>query len=521
VAQARYPIADKMSLFRVSPKRVDASSKPTRSKLLLGLLVGGFAVTAYAVAVTTTGTPNRDQVTADLAPVGSQTDRITVALALPSPDRARAYPALASAEAVADVPPAPLTEPAVLTQGEDEGPAYAPLRVAITGESLDSIVNVPDETTPLEVLPRGRWQTVTVGRGDTLSAIFKRLGLNQTTLHQLLQADGLGKELQRLRPGDEVQVRVDSGDLLELAHVPNALTTLRVTLGDGGWTAETVATPTETRTRFVGGVIEESLYLSALAADLDDPLIMELAGIFGWDVDFALDIRSGDRFGLIHEEIYAEDGTKLADGAILAASFTNRGKTFQAVRFTDPTGESNYFAPDGYSMRKAFLRSPVDFRRISSRFRGSRYHPVLGKKRPHRGVDYAAATGTPIKASGDGKVIHVGRKGGYGKAVILTHGGRYRTLYAHMSKYARGLRSGKRVRQGQTIGYVGSTGLATGPHLHYEFLVNGVHRNPLTVKLPKADPLDKKLLPDFRKVAKPLLAQLAVHEQTLLAQSDQ
>jgi murein DD-endopeptidase MepM/ murein hydrolase activator NlpD len=246
---------------------------------------------------------------------------------------------------------------------------------------------------------------------------------------------------------------------------------------------------------------------------------MELAAIFGWDVDFALDIRAGDRFGLIQEELYAEDGSKLADGAILAASFTNQGKSFHAVRFTDPSGYASYFTPDGFSMRKAFLRSPVDFRRISSRFRGSRYHPVLGVKRPHKGVDYAAATGTPVKAAGDGKVVHLARKGGYGKTVILQHGGRYRTLYAHLSKYARGLKNGQRVRQGQTIGHVGATGLATGPHLHYEFLVDGVHRNPLTVDLPKADPIDPKLLPDFRTAAAPLLAQLATHEQTLVAQN--
>jgi murein DD-endopeptidase MepM/ murein hydrolase activator NlpD len=367
----------------------------------------------------------------------------------------------------------------------------------------------------------GEWKRAIVGRGDTLSSIFDRLELNQATMYQLLQAEGLSDEFRRMRPGDELRARVDGTRLIEVTYANGPLSMLSISLYGKEWKARQVDTPTEVRQSFVGGVIEQSLYLSALEAGLDDRLIMELVGIFGWDVDFALDIRVGDRFGLIHEEIYAEDGTKLTDGAILAASFTNQGKSFHAVRFTDASGTPNYFAPDGYSMRKAFLRSPVDFRRISSRFRGSRYHPVLGVKRPHRGVDYAASRGTPVKASGDGKVVHAARKGGYGKTVILQHGGRYRTLYAHLNGYARGIKSGKRVRQGQTIGYVGSTGLATGPHLHYEFLVDGVHRNPLTVKLPKADPLDKKLLPDFRTVAEPLLSQLAVHEQTLVAQNAQ
>jgi murein DD-endopeptidase MepM/ murein hydrolase activator NlpD len=272
------------------------------------------------------------------------------------------------------------------------------------------------------------WKETEVANGDTLSSIFDRLSLPQTTMYQLLQAEGLGDEFKRMRPGDQLRARIDDAELIELAYANNPLNTLVITRGETGWSARNVDTPVETRSRFIGGIIEKSLYLSALEAGLDDRLIMELVGIFGWDVDFALDIRAGDRFGLIHEEIYAEDGTKLADGAILAARFTNQGKAFQAVRFADATSTPNYFAPDGYSMRKAFLRSPVDFRRISSRFRGSRYHPVLGVKRPHKGVDYAAATGTPVKASGDGKVVHAARKGGYGKTVILQHGGRYRTL---------------------------------------------------------------------------------------------
>ena len=448
-------------------------------------------------------------------------ERVQVALSLPTQGSPTLPPpTLAAPPALPAPPPAEApAEPAPQVQLASLEPVAREAAADVT-EPTRTEPPAARETVAVAPAPEpGQWQTVEVRSGDTLSAIFKRQSLSPSTLHDLLQAEGLGKELQRIRPGEEIRLRTDDGALLELAYAPDALTTLHVRAGDGGWEAETVATPLETRSRFVGGIISASLYASALEAGLDDRLIMELAGIFGWDVDFALDIRAGDRFGVLFEEFYGDDGEKLDDGAILAASFTNQGKTFHAVRFTGADGYASYYSPDGYSMRKAFLRSPVDFRRISSRFRGSRYHPVLGVKRPHRGVDYAAATGTPIKASGDGKVVHLGRKGGYGKTVILQHGGRYRTLYGHMSNYARGLRSGARVRQGQVIGYVGATGLATGPHLHYEFLVDGVHRNPLTVELPKADPIDRKLLPDFRAVAEPLLAQLALHEQTLLAQN--
>ncbi|MBF0471444.1 MAG: peptidoglycan DD-metalloendopeptidase family protein, partial [Gammaproteobacteria bacterium] len=264
------------------------------------------------------------------------------------------------------------------------------------------------------------------------------------------------------------------------------------------------------------GVIQNSLYSTGLEAGLSEGVIMELAGIFGWDIDFALDIRKNDTFLVLYEEQYL-DGKKINDGPILAAEFTNHNRHFQAIRFVDDHGNSNYFSPDGLSMRKAFLRSPVDFRRISSKFSPERYHPILGKKRPHRGVDYAAATGTPIKAAGDGKVIQLGTMGGYGKTIILQHGGKYTTLYGHMSSYQRKIKQGSRVQQGDVIGYVGKTGMATGPHLHYEFRVNGVHRNPLTVKFPNAAPIDKRYQVAFKQQSQKLLAQLEQLRETQLA----
>jgi murein DD-endopeptidase MepM/ murein hydrolase activator NlpD len=211
------------------------------------------------------------------------------------------------------------------------------------------------------------------------------------------------------------------------------------------------------------------------------------------------------------------DGERLRDGKILAAEFTNQENTYRAVLFTDQEGSSQYYSEDGRSMRKAFLRSPVDFRRISSTFQRERYHPVLGKKRPHRGVDYAAATGTPVKAAGDGKVIFRGSKSGYGNTVELQHGGSIVTLYAHLSRFQKGVINGSRVRQGQIIGYVGQTGLATGPHLHYEFRINGTHRNPLTVKLPDAAPIQAEYKAEFMQQSQQLLAQLDLFKRTQVA----
>jgi murein DD-endopeptidase MepM/ murein hydrolase activator NlpD len=235
--------------------------------------------------------------------------------------------------------------------------------------------------------------------------------------------------------------------------------------------------------------------------------IMALSNIFGWDVDFALDIRKGDRFSLVYEELHL-DGVKYKNGKILAATFENQGRKLKAVLYRDSKGDENYFTPDGESMRKAFIRTPVDFARISSHFNLKRKHPVLHKVRAHRGTDYAAPTGTPVKAAGDGKVLSAGTKGGYGKTIVLQHGQKISTLYAHLHKYARGVRSGARVKQGQVIGYVGSTGMSTGPHLHYEFRVNGIHRNPVKVKLPHAQPIAGAELALFEQQTRDTLAQL-------------
>jgi murein DD-endopeptidase MepM/ murein hydrolase activator NlpD len=260
------------------------------------------------------------------------------------------------------------------------------------------------------------------------------------------------------------------------------------------------------------GIIKDSLYLSAAKAELPDKLIMELANIFGWDVDFVFDIRQGDSFSLLFEDRYLE-GEKLSPGNIVAASFTNRGKTYEAVRYTNSKGLSNYYTPQGLSLRKAFLRTPLDIFRISSGFNLRRKHPIHKKIKAHRGVDYAAPRGTPVYAAGDGKVIASGYSKANGNYVFVQHGQTYTTKYLHLNR--KKVRKGQTVRQRQLIGTVGSTGYATGPHLHYEFLVNGVHRNPRTVKLPQARPIAKGEKSSFEQATAPVLAKLAEHQQTI------
>ncbi|MCF6282800.1 MAG: peptidoglycan DD-metalloendopeptidase family protein [Candidatus Polarisedimenticolaceae bacterium] len=361
------------------------------------------------------------------------------------------------------------------------------------------------------------WLTHTVKSGDTLAKIFSAKGLSANLLHRIVTSSKESAKLARIRPGQELRIQLDAeGEFIALVQVIDAIHSLEIRRTTEGFIANKVQQAVEYRTAFTSGTITQSLFISAKEAGLPDPLIMSLANIFGWDIDFALEIRQGDRFTVIYREEYL-NGKKLRNGPILAAEFINRGKSFQAIRYTDAAGESNYFTPEGDSVRKAFLRSPVDFRRISSRFQRERYHPVLGRKRPHRGVDYAARTGTPVKASGDGKIIFRGRKGGYGKTVIVQHGGGITTLYAHLNSYMLKRRVGSRVKQGQTIGFVGKTGVATGPHLHYEFRLNGAHRNPLTVKLPAANPIAKAMREDFKIQTAPLTMQLATLNRTLLA----
>lgn len=366
----------------------------------------------------------------------------------------------------------------------------------------------------------GNWHVVTVKSGDSLAGIFSRLGIPPRQLHDLLEQGGAASNLKRIYPGQTLRLMTsnDKG-LVKLSYQIDKLSLLEISRDGKDFDISTIHLTPERREISTSGIIDSSLFVAAQKAGLSDNLTMELAGIFAWDVDFALDIRKGDQFTVLYEELFL-DGESIGRGNILAAEFVNHGKRYQAVRYTDAGGKTDYYSLDGKSMRKTFLRTPVEFSRISSRFSLGRKHPILNRIRAHKGVDYAASHGTPIKATGNGKIVHRGKKGGYGNTIVIQHGSKYSTLYAHMSKYRKGLKTGSKVKQGQTIGYIGSSGLATGPHLHYEFRVNGAHRDPLKVKLPGADPLNKKYLDDFHAKANSLMAQIELIHDIRLASNN-
>src|SRR5690554_2894911 len=354
--------------------------------------------------------------------------------------------------------------------------------------------------------PDIHWQEFTIKSGDTLSTLFRKAGFNDGLMLSVIHGDGEADKLQRLYAGEDIRFGVNSeGELVAIELQRSLLESLKIARTEDGFLGETVVREPEARPAFAAGVIDGSLYLSARDAGLNDRLTMELAGIFGWDIDFVYDVRKGDSFEVVYEELYI-DGEKFDTGRILSARFINRGEDNLALLYTDANGESDYYSPDGKSMRKAFLRVPINAR-VSSPFNLQRRHPVLDVVRPHEGTDYAAPPGTPIKAAGSGRVKFAGWKGGYGRTVVLQHGDNITTLYAHMSRLGKGIKNGTRVKQGETIGYVGSSGMVTGPHLHYEFRVNGVAKNSRTVKLPDAKPVPSAEMARFRQFTEQRLAQ--------------
>jgi len=401
-------------------------------------------------------------------------------------------------------------------------PPQEPILTAVEGTEIDIEASADQifAEVPLVLAeainpPPYQKATLTIRRGDTLDKLFRKHDLNLGDLSRISKLDEARKRFRQLKPGDEFMITHDQGDLVSMYSNLDLTSALKIERAESGFTAEVIERPIEKRKRLAYGVIESSLFESAAAAGLSDRVIMNIAGIFAWDVDFVLDIRTGDNYYVQYEEIW-QNGEFVKDGEIIAAEFNNNGRKSQAIRFIDDAGRSDYFTPDGHSVRKAFIRAPVDFTRISSNFNPRRKHPVLNTIRAHRGVDYAAPRGTPIRAAGDGKVIFRGVKNGYGNAIIVQHGGNITTLYAHMSRFA-GARVGSRVSQGQTIGYVGATGLATANHLHYEYRLNGVHRNPRTVKLPQADPIDDRYRQRFLTAVKPILQELEHFKNTQLA----
>ena len=364
-------------------------------------------------------------------------------------------------------------------------------------------------TAPLAAQPKQpSMQELTIKSGDNLSSVFARMGLNDRDIYELFDGNKSAKDLRSITPGQKLEFLVDNrGKLQELKYYKNNLDSLKFTRHNTGFINQRISLKPDVKRTFSQGTINSSLFMAGKHAGLPNTLTMELANIFGYDIDFALDIQKGDHFKVMFEEHFLYD-KKIGTGAILSAEFTNNGKTYRAVRYTNKDGVTRYYAPDGKGLNKAFLRTPVDFARISSSFSLARKHPVLNTIRAHKGTDYAAATGTPIRSTGDGKVIFAGRQGGYGNLIVVQHGQGFETRYGHMNSFAKGITTGSRVSQGQVIGTVGKTGLASGPHLHYEFHVNGQVRNPVTVQLPQSIGIASNEKDRFNSSTQTLVAQL-------------
>lgn len=410
--------------------------------------------------------------------------------------------------------------------------SYALIRPPVTTDTISVLKNnsvftsaLSEQTAEILVTPSiekaPRVLFHTIQNGENLATIFSQLGLRQTDLHRIISETEKGKQFAAISPNKELVAYLDeSYQLQELVYKKNSTTSIKATRTDDTFDVQIVSKSVDRRLTRIQTSIKSSLFHDAKVAGLSDRLIMQLADIFAWDIDFSLNLRENDQFTVVYEKLYV-DGEMSGLGNILAVEFINQGKAYTAVRFDDEHGKAHYFTPDGKGMRKAYLQSPVEFARISSHFNLKRKHPILNRIRAHKGVDYAAKSGTPIKTTGDGKIIYQGIKGGYGKVVIVQHEDNNTTLYAHLSKYKKGQKRGSTVKQGQTIGYVGMSGLATGPHLHYEFRVNGVHKNPLTIQLPQSRPISRSLLAKFKAQTQPILAELAATgESTLLAQND-
>ncbi|MCP4047756.1 MAG: peptidoglycan DD-metalloendopeptidase family protein [Gammaproteobacteria bacterium] len=351
-----------------------------------------------------------------------------------------------------------------------------------------------------------QWETVTVRSGQTLDSIFRQQGFSANTLHRIMTLNTNTGQMKKIRPGDlfEFQRHADKS-LKRMRYAIDESHYLIIDHAEQKAVASLKARDIFTEVTETSGTITSSLFLAGKQAGLNDGMVMKLANLFGWDIDFVLDIREGDRFFLVYEKIY-RDGSFLRDGEIIGATFINQGEKFQGIRF-DIDDQAQYFAPDGRNMRKAFLRAPLNFSYISSNFNPKRYHPILKRVKAHNGIDYKAPKGTPVFAAGDGKVTRSAYSKYNGHHVFIQHANSIVTKYLHFTK--RTVKQSQRVKQGQVIGYVGATGLAQAPHLHYEFLLNGVHRNPRTVSLPKASPLGKTQLAEFRQKSAPVLSQLS------------
>ncbi len=354
--------------------------------------------------------------------------------------------------------------------------------------------------------------SVTVGAGDNLARMFARHGLSPQDVYKVTHSGKASERLTRLQINDVITLSFDGNLLQRLSYDYSQTESLQIRRSGDKFVSRIDTLSVDVALDYVSGTINSNFWAAGISAGLSENQIMRLADIFSWDIDFALEIRKGDQFHMVYEKRYI-NGEFVGYGNIVAAEFVNQGDHYSAVRFDD----GNYYTPEGRSMRKSFLRAPVNFKYISSSFSLRRYHPVQKRYKAHRGIDYAASTGTPVVAAGDGKVLKSSYNKYNGHYVFVQHGERYVTKYLHFSK--RAVKTGATVKQGQVIGYVGATGLAAGPHLHYEFLVDGVHRNPRTVDLPKAQPIASSMKSQFVQVKDDYLTILNNGKRIMLVQN--
>lgn len=381
-------------------------------------------------------------------------------------------------------------------------------RTPLPGRTPEQASPDEEEPPPNEGEPTYQREVIEVRPGDSLARIFRRTGLAAADMQRVLNAGQPAERLASLRPGQRLTLIKDAEGALQELRLPfSAEQALHVEADGDGFQAAVASRQSQRELVKTEAEIQRSLYHAAQRAGLNTQLTMRLTRILGWEIELGRDLRAGDSFTVIFERIETEDETTL--GNIKAVRLdSDRAGTIEAIRYSHGDGQADYYTPQGESLRREFKRYPVDYQRISSSFDRNRRHPILGVRRPHLGVDLAASRGNPVRAAGEGRVVERRYKGGYGRLVTIEHGSRYRTRYAHLARYARGLSPGDRVERGEVIGYVGSSGLSSGPHLHYEFLVNGRHRNPVTVELPKADPLPDQHRQAFRDHAEPLLSAL-------------
>ncbi|BCA96710.1 peptidase M24 [Legionella antarctica] len=365
---------------------------------------------------------------------------------------------------------------------------------------------------PLKTVKDNEWQTINPRSGDSMATIFRRLGLSAQNLHAVLQKNPHAKVLTTIKPGQKLQFLVSKQRLEQLIIPMSDIQTLTVYRQGSVYQTRVDSKKTISQNQYITGVVNGSLYSTAQRLNIPSKLIRQMTQILNKEIDFAHAIRAGDQFSIAYDALYVDD-KKVGIGDILAVSYTNLGKTFQAVRHTKANGDFDFYTPQGESLKKAFSRYPIKFSHISSTFALSRYHPVLHYRRAHKGIDLAAPIGTPIQATGDGVITIIDRHNGYGNMIKIKHDKKFSTVYGHMLKFQKGLSKGSKVKRGQVIGYVGQTGLATGPHCHYELHVNNQPKNPTTIPLPTAAPISSREIAAFKAKTKTLLSRLKLVEE--------